>query len=46
MTLDLPQPLGANDADELSGDRDTGGIDERFETGEIDLREAQVLLLW
>jgi hypothetical protein len=37
--------VGPDDADELAGSGDAGGVDERFETGEIDVGKAHEGLL-
>ena len=37
----LAAAVGADDADELSGSSDAGRVDERLETGQLDLCEAQ-----
>ena len=38
----LAASIGADDADQLAGCADRGGIDERLEPGELDLGEAQL----
>ena len=38
----LAAAIGADDADQLAGCADRGGIDERLEPGELDLGEAQL----
>ena len=44
MMLDLPQPFGPTTPVRLLGKLDRGRIDEGFESGELDLGQAQMAM--